>query len=66
MPGASADQIADLHLQVNRMPRMIKADLASTGKPHLRNGTPSLFLILRALNALLNEGSHFGFQTGRT
>jgi len=44
------------------MLRLIKADLASTGKPHLRNGTPSFFLNFRALNVLLREGSHFGFQ----
>ena len=44
------------------MLRLIKADLASTGKPHLRNGTPSWFLNFRALNALPCEGSHFGFQ----
>jgi hypothetical protein len=44
------------------MLRLIKADLASTGKPHLRHGTPSQFLNFRALNALLCEGSHFGFQ----
>src|SRR5260370_7438327 len=42
--------------------RLIEADLASTGKPHLRNGTPSFFLNFRALNVLLREGSHFGFQ----
>src|ERR1700733_9282094 len=42
--------------------RLIKADLASTGKPHLRNGTPSRFLNLRKLHILLREGSHFGFQ----
>src|SRR5260370_25245857 len=42
--------------------RLIEADLASTGKPHLRNGTPSFFLNFRALNILLREGSHFGFQ----
>jgi hypothetical protein len=41
---------------------LIKADLASTGKPHLRDGTPSLFLNFRALNALLFEGSHFDLQ----
>src|SRR5229473_685380 len=41
---------------------LIKADLASTGKPHLRNGTPSWFQNFRALDALLCEGSHFGFQ----
>src|SRR5437899_9482508 len=44
------------------MLRLIKADLASTRKPHLRNGTPSLFLNFRARSALLGEGSHFGFQ----
>jgi hypothetical protein len=44
------------------MLRLIKADLASTGKLHLRNGTPSCFLSFRALNALLGEGRHFGFQ----
>src|SRR5260370_41459647 len=44
------------------MLRLIKADFASTGKPHLRNGTPSRFLNFRALNVFLREGSHFGFQ----
>src|ERR1022692_14857 len=44
------------------MLRLIKADLTSTRKPHLRNGTPSCFLNVRALNALLCEGRHFGFQ----
>jgi len=44
------------------MLRLIQADIASTGKPHLRNETPSFFLDFRALNALLREGSHFGFQ----
>src|SRR5437899_11410954 len=44
------------------MLRLIKADLASTRKPHLRNGTPSLFLNFRVRSALLGEGSHFGFQ----
>jgi hypothetical protein len=44
------------------MLRLIKADLASAGKLHLRNGTPSWFLNFRALDALLCEGSHFGFQ----
>jgi hypothetical protein len=44
------------------MLRLIKADLASTWKPHLRDGAPSCFLNFRALNALLCEGSHFGFQ----
>ncbi len=44
------------------MLRLIKADLASTGKLHLRNGTPSCFLNFGAFNVLLREGSHFGFQ----
>src|SRR5438445_3925683 len=44
------------------MLRLIKADLASAGKLHLRNGTPSWFLNFRALDALLCEGSDFGFQ----
>ena len=44
------------------MLRLIKADLSPTGKPHLGNGAPSWFLNFRALNALLCEGSHFGFQ----
>ena len=44
------------------MLRLIKADLASTRKPHLGNGTPSCFLSFRALNALLGEGRYFGFQ----
>ena len=41
---------------------LIKADLASTGKPNLRDGAPSCFLNFRALNALLREGSHLGLQ----
>jgi hypothetical protein len=44
------------------MLRLIKADLPSTWKPHLRNGTPSCLVNFRALNALLCEGIHFGFQ----
>ena len=41
---------------------LIKADLASTGKPNLRDGAPSCFLNFRALNALLRERSHLGLQ----
>ena len=41
---------------------LIKADLASTGKPHFCNGAPSLFVNFGALNVLLCEGGHFGFQ----
>lgn len=41
---------------------LIKTDFASTGKPHLRDGTPSLFLNFRTLNALLFEGSHLNLQ----
>jgi hypothetical protein len=44
------------------MLRLIKADLASTGKAHLRNGTPSFFLNFRALNTLLRERSQLGFH----
>src|SRR5713226_4699333 len=44
------------------MLRLIKADLASTGKPHLCNGTPSYFLNLRALHIFLRQRSHLGFQ----
>jgi hypothetical protein len=44
------------------MLRLIKADLSPTRKLHLRNGTPSLFLNVGALNALLCQGSHFNFQ----
>src|SRR5712691_459631 len=44
------------------MLRLIKAKLAPTGKPHLRDGTPWCFLNFRALDVLLREGSHFGFQ----
>jgi len=53
---------ASFQAEGRRMLRLIKADLASTRKPHLRNGTPSLFLNFRARSALLGEGSHFGFQ----
>src|SRR5437879_3338536 len=42
--------------------RLIEADLAATGKMHLRNGTPSCFLNFGAPNVLLCEGGHFGFQ----
>ena len=42
--------------------RLIKADLAPTGEPHLRNGTPSCFLNCGELNALFREGGYFGFQ----
>src|SRR6267154_3271706 len=41
---------------------LIKADLSSAGKPHLRDRTPSLFLNVRTLNALRCEESHFYFQ----
>jgi hypothetical protein len=41
---------------------LIKADPASTGKPNLRDGAPSCFLNVRALNALLRERSHLGLQ----
>src|SRR5437762_4629588 len=41
---------------------LIKADLTSTGKLHLRNGTPSCLLHIRALNTFLRERSHLGIQ----
>ena len=41
---------------------LIEANIASTGKPHLRNGTPSRLLNFRALNALPRERSYLGFQ----
>src|SRR5712692_4450214 len=44
------------------MLRLIQVNLASAGKPHLRNGAPLCFLNFRAANVLLREGSHFGFQ----
>ena len=44
------------------MIRLIKVNLASAGKLNLRNGTPSCFLNFRALNVLLRQKSHFGFQ----
>src|SRR6267142_2899639 len=44
------------------MLRLIQVDVASTRKAHLRNGTPSLVLNFRALDILLRQGSHFGFQ----
>src|SRR6267142_5056001 len=44
------------------MLRLIQVDVATTRKAHLRNGTPSLILNFRALDILLRQGSHFGFQ----
>ena len=44
------------------MLRLIKSDLASTWKSHLRNGTPSRFLNLSAHNVVLCEISYFGFK----
>src|ERR1700745_2812425 len=41
---------------------LIKANLPTTGKPHLRNGTPSRLLNFGALNTLLRERSHLGLQ----
>src|SRR5207248_9026610 len=41
---------------------LIEANIASTGKPHLRNGTPSCLLNFRALNALSCKRCHLGFQ----
>src|SRR6202030_917370 len=53
---------ASFQVQGRRMLGLIKADLASTGKPHFCNRTPSLFLNFRALNALFFEGSHLDLQ----
>jgi hypothetical protein len=44
------------------MLRLIKSNLATSGKQHLCDGTPARFLNVRALNLLLREGGHFGFQ----
>src|SRR5215471_17004843 len=44
------------------MPWLIKTNAATTGKPHLGNGTPSRLLHFRALNTLLRERSHVGLQ----
>jgi hypothetical protein len=44
------------------MLRLIEVDLASTRKPYLPNGAPPHLLNVRALNALLREGSQFGLQ----
>src|SRR6202167_2636435 len=44
------------------MLRLIQADIAASGKPYLRDGTPSRFLDFRAFDAFLAEESHFGFQ----
>src|SRR5438270_4538404 len=44
------------------MLRLIEADLASTGKLHLRHGTPSCFLNGGAYNVLLREGGYLGIQ----
>jgi hypothetical protein len=41
---------------------LIKADLASAGKPHLRSGTPTCFLNRGALKVLFYEGGYLGFQ----
>ena len=39
----------------SRMLRLIEADLASPGKPHLRNRAPACFLNARALDALFRQ-----------
>jgi hypothetical protein len=41
---------------------LIETNIASAGKPHLGNGTPSCVLNFRELNALTRERSHLGFQ----
>src|ERR1700680_4866601 len=42
--------------------RLIKANAASAGELHLGDGAPPFFVNFRALNVLLREGSHLGFQ----
>ena len=42
--------------------RLIKVDVASTGKPYSRDGTPLRFLNFGAHDIFLRERSHFGFQ----
>src|SRR5271170_6944237 len=44
------------------MLRLIEADVASTGKTHLRNRTPAFFLNCRALHALTREGRYLSLQ----
>src|SRR4029077_2747102 len=44
------------------MLRLIQPDLASSGQPHFRNGTPSFFVNFRALHALLRQCSDLRFQ----
>src|SRR5215469_1321615 len=41
---------------------LIEADVTTTWKSHLSNGTPSCLFNLRACNTLLCERSHLGFQ----
>jgi hypothetical protein len=40
----------------------MRSDLASAGKPHLGNGSPSFFVNLRELDTFFREGSHLGFE----
>jgi hypothetical protein len=42
--------------------RLVEANATTAGKLHLCDGAPPFFLNFRALNVLLREGSHFGFQ----
>jgi hypothetical protein len=41
---------------------LIEANIATTGKPHLRNRTRLCVLNFRALDTLLREPSHLSFQ----
>jgi hypothetical protein len=41
---------------------LVEADLATTGKLDVGDGTPSFFVNCRARNALFPERSHFRFQ----
>src|ERR1700736_6057761 len=49
-------------MQGGRMLRLIKANAASAGKLHFRNGAPPFFLNFRALNVFFRERSYLGFQ----
>jgi hypothetical protein len=41
---------------------LIKANLASAGKPNVRDRTPAFFVNLGELNALLGKRCHLGFE----
>ena len=53
---------ASFQAQGRGMLGLIQTELASTGKSHFRDGTPSLFLDFGALDALLRKRRYFGLQ----